>query len=106
MVGTVDTRDKSMQLELIAAEIKVSPDPFAMVMLRALQTALRTAPRTLALQANIDALTLQIELRLRDIPVILDAQQSSQQIGISHRTPLRQRPDFLLAAHSKSRRPC
>jgi hypothetical protein len=105
MLRTIDTRHQGVQVQLIAAEIEVSPDPFPMVVLRALQTAFRAAPRALPLQANVDALTLEIKLCLRDIPWVFDAQQPSQQLGISHPTPLRRRPDFLLVAHSKSGRP-
>ncbi len=72
-----------------------------MVVLRALHIAFRAAPRPLPLQANVDALTLEIEPRLSDIPWVFDAQQPSKQLGISHLAPLRRRPDFLLVAHPK-----
>ncbi len=73
--GTVDTRDQSMQEQLIAAEIKVSPDRFPVIALRSLQTAFRAAPRALPLQTNVDAFTLEIELRLRHVPWVFNAQQ-------------------------------
>src|SRR5664279_4971361 len=105
MLGTINTGYQSMQVQLITAEIKVAPDALAVVMLGAFPIAYRTAPGPFPLKPYIDAFTLQIEPGFGDVPWLFDAQQPSEQLGIPHPVPLRRRPDFLLVAHSNSRRP-
>jgi hypothetical protein len=105
MLGTVNARYQSVQIQLITAEIKVAPDALAVVVLGAFPIAFRTAPGTSPLKPYVDAFALQIEPSFCDVPWLFDAQQPSEQLGISHPVPLRRRPDFLLVAHSNSRRP-
>lgn len=92
-------------MQLITAEIKIAPDALPVVVLGGFPIALRTAPRSLPLKPDIYAFALQIEPGFRDVPGLFDAQQPSEQLGISHPGPVRRRPDFLLVAHSNSRRP-
>jgi len=91
-----------MKVQLIAAQIEVAPNTFTVVVLGAFPIALRTAAGAFPLKAHIDSFTLVIKLGLRDVPRVFHAQQTSEQLGISHLIPLRRIPDFLLATHSNS----
>src|SRR5664279_6444887 len=57
-------------------------------MLGALAIALRATARALPLQSDIDALELEVELRFRNVPGILNSEQSSQQFGVAHALPI------------------
>jgi hypothetical protein len=69
---------------LVATQVKVAPDALAVAVLGAFPIAFRTSTGYFPLEAYIDAFALRIEPGLRDVPRILDAQQPSKQLGISH----------------------
>jgi hypothetical protein len=98
-------RHKRMQEELIAAEIEVAPGSFSMIVLWAIQPALRASPWPAPFEANIDSLALTIELGFGDVPGILNPKQLLEEFGVAHGEELRRRRKFLSPAHPNSRRP-
>jgi hypothetical protein len=62
-----------MQEQLVAAEVQIAPDTFAVVMLWALAIAVRAPARALPLKPNIDTLELEVQVRFCDIPGVLNS---------------------------------
>ncbi len=73
-----------MEIELVAAQIEITPDTLAMIVLCALAPTHWTMPRTAPLQANIHTSPLEIELRFRHVPGVFNPKQPTKQLGIAH----------------------
>ncbi len=89
--------------ELVGAQIQIAPNTFD-GRVGTFTTALRTAPRTLPFQSNIDALALEIKFRFRDVLGLYNP-QPSEQLCIAPREKSTTLVHFLSLAHQNSEAP-